>query len=257
MVEKLIEQKLTLVGAGPGDPELITLKGLKALQTADAVLYDALSSEELLSHAPDSAAKFYVGKRRGCKSTKQEAINELIVHCAQKYGHVVRLKGGDPFVFGRGYEEILYAERFGIETTVIPGISSAIAVPGLEGIPVTTRGVNESFWVTTGTLSNGELSSDIELAAKSSATVIVLMGMQKLPQIAEIFIKNNKIHTPSAIIQSGSTALKRHVFGEVQHIAQLAKIHQLDNPSVIVIGEVVALSVGWVSEKGIIRKAMD
>lgn len=249
------KQKLTLVGAGPGDPELLTIKGLKALQSADAILYDALSSEELLEFAPTTAAKFYVGKRRGCKSTKQEAINELIVHCAQKYGHVVRLKGGDPFVFGRGYEEILYAERHGIQTTVIPGISSAISIPALEGIPVTTRGVNESFWVTTGTLSNGELSGDIELAAKSTATVVVLMGMQKLAQIAQVFIDNNRANTPSAIIQNGSVSQKRHIFGEVQHIAQLATIHQLDNPAVIIIGNVVSLSPFWRSENGILQVA--
>src|SRR4051812_47235261 len=122
-----MSKKLTLVGAGPGDPELITLKAVKALQSADAILYDSLASEVLLEYAKKDCVLLYVGKRHGCKSAKQEAIHDLIVHCAQKYGHVVRLKGGDPFVFGRGYEELEHARQHGIEVEVIPGISSSIA----------------------------------------------------------------------------------------------------------------------------------
>lgn len=234
--------KVYLIGAGPGDVELITVKGLKAIQNATCILYDALSSEELLDFAPENAVKIYVGKRRGCKSNKQEAINDLIVHCAQKYGSVVRLKGGDPYVFGRGHEELVYAEKHGVEVEVIPGISSSISVPASIGIPVTTRGVNESFWVTTATLSDGSLSKDIALAAQSTATVVILMGMAKLQQITEIFKTSGKAETPVAIIQNGTTAQQRHIIGNVSNIYDLSQQHSFDNPSIIVIGEVVRLA---------------
>ncbi len=233
--------KVYLVGAGPGDVDLITVKGLKAIQNADCILYDALSSEELLNFAPKDAVKIYVGKRRGCKSNKQEAINELIVHCAHKYKYVVRLKGGDPYVFGRGHEELAYAEQHGVNVEVIPGISSSISVPASIGIPVTSRGVNESFWVTTATLSDGSLSNDIALAAKSTATVIILMGMAKLKEIMEIFKKEGKLSTPVAIIQNGTTIHQKHVIATVNDIFEIAQGNQMDNPSIIVIGEVVKL----------------
>jgi uroporphyrin-III C-methyltransferase len=143
--------KITLVGAGPGDTELITLKGLNALKTADVVLYDALVNQDLLAYAPKESIKIYVGKRNHQHAYTQEQINTLIVDMAYTHGHVVRLKGGDSFVFGRGQEELNYANAFNIETSVVPGISSSISVPALAGIPVTHRGVSESFWVITGT----------------------------------------------------------------------------------------------------------
>ncbi|MBT8185289.1 MAG: uroporphyrinogen-III C-methyltransferase, partial [Eudoraea sp.] len=140
--------KLTVVGAGPGDIELITLKAIKALGDADVVLYDALVETALLNYAPD-AEHIYVGKRKGCYAYRQDQINELIVSRANSHGHVVRLKGGDPLVFGRGAEEIEYAAKFGLDVQMIPGISSCIAVPGSQNIPVTMRGLAESFWVIT------------------------------------------------------------------------------------------------------------
>jgi len=133
--------KLTVVGAGPGDPDLITLKAVKALASADVVLYDALINEELLTYAPD-AEKIFVGKRKGCYAYRQDQINELIVSRAKSHGHVVRLKGGDPFIFGRGAEEIDYVQQFDIETAMVPGISSSFAVPAYQGIPLTKRGSN-------------------------------------------------------------------------------------------------------------------
>ena len=126
------EALLTVVGAGPGDPDLITIKAIKVLQTADVVLYDALINEALLEHA-SKAEKIFVGKRRGCYAYQQKQINELIVSMAQRHGHVVRLKGGDPFIFGRGAEEIEYAQRFGLKTNMVPGISSSMAVPAYQG----------------------------------------------------------------------------------------------------------------------------
>src|ERR1700749_614286 len=151
---KIVEPRITLVGAGPGDAELITLKGVKALQTADVVLYDALVNEELLEFAPATATKVYVGKRSGDHSYSQDAVNKLMVDYAINFGHVVRLKGGDPFVFGRGFEELEFAASYNIPASVIPGISSSIAVAELKNIPVTHRGLSESFWVITGTISN-------------------------------------------------------------------------------------------------------
>src|SRR6201994_3023887 len=177
------EPRVTLVGAGPGDADLITLKGLKALKTADVVLYDALVNEELLEYAPENSVKVYVGKRSGDHSYSQEAVNKLMIDYALNYGHVVRLKGGDPFVFGRGFEELDHAADYSIPTQVIPGISSSIGVPGLQHIPVTHRGLAESFWVITGTTTNGKVSEDLYQAAKSNATVVVMMGLHKLAEI--------------------------------------------------------------------------
>src|SRR5665647_698269 len=198
-------QILSLVGAGPGDPELITLKAIKTIAAASVILYDALANEELLNYASPSAIKKFVGKRYGCHALSQQEINRLIIEYARSHGNVVRLKGGDPFVFGRAQEEIAAARNAGIAVQVIPGISSAIAVPASQMIPLTCRGVNESFWVTTGTTQSGEISKDIKLAAQSSATVVILMAMSKLEAIMDIFIANGKADTPVAIIQDGTT----------------------------------------------------
>lgn len=238
-----IKPKVTLVGAGPGDPELITLKGILALNTADVVLYDALIDPVLLQHVPDSALKIFVGKRAGKHSLPQEDTNQLCVTLAKKHGHVVRLKGGDPFVFGRGGEEIEFIEAFGIPTAVIPGITSAIAVPGNAGIPVTKRGVSESFWVVTGTTTGNELSRDLELAAKSTATVVVLMGIKKLPEIVKVFQKVGKNDLPIAIIQSGTTQEEKVTAGFIHDIQQKANENQLEPPAIIIIGEVVRESL--------------
>ena len=233
--------KLTLVGAGPGDPELITLKAVRALETADVVMYDALVSRELLNYCRPDALQVYVGKRKGAYSCTQEEINPLIVHYAQTYGHVVRLKGGDPFVFGRGYEEAEFARQHGIEVVLVPGISSTYAVPALAGIPLTSRGIAESFWVVTGTTKNGELSNDLQLAAQSSATVVVLMGIHQLAKIVALFSTFGKANLPVAIIQNGSTPDERMVVGRVSDIAERAEKEGISNPSVIILGEVVGL----------------
>ena len=233
--------KVTLVGAGPGDPELITVKGLKALQTADVVLYDALSNPALLAEAPATALKIYVGKRANNHRYKQEEINQLIVQHAFAHGHVVRLKGGDPFIFGRGHEELEYIESFGMEAHVVPGISSSIAVPELRGIPLTRRGINESFWVITGTTSSGAISKDIALAAQSSATVVILMGTRKLPEIVHLFQQQGKSSTPVMIIQNGSLSHEQMVHGTVSTIVDIATAASISAPAIIVIGAVVDL----------------
>lgn len=233
--------KLTLLGAGPGDPELLTLKAVKALNDADVVLYDSLINEEILVHA-NQALQVFVGKRKGKHSHSQDEINELIVNYALEYGHVVRLKGGDPFVFGRGKEEEIHALEQGIEVEVIPGISSSVAVPASVGIPVTSRGVAESFWVITGMTSERKLSKDLALAAQSSATVVVLMGMSKLAGIAEIYLSVGKGDMPVAIIQDGTKSGQKEVVGTIQNIVELSASQGMAAPAIIVIGEVVHLA---------------
>jgi uroporphyrin-III C-methyltransferase len=243
-----MKPKLTLVGAGPGDGELITLKGIRALRQADVILYDDLANHTLLEFAPEQALKRYVGKRAGKPSVSQEEINELIVRLAQEYGHVVRLKGGDSYVFGRGFEEFDYARRFGIDCEVVPGVSSSIAVPASQGIPVTSRGVSESFWVITGTTRNGQLSEDLHLAAQSKATVIVLMGMSKLNEICALFCQAGRGHLPMAVVQNGTRADEQCVVGQVWNIPQLAAEQGVGAPAVLVIGEVVALHPSYLAE---------
>ena len=157
--------KVTLIGAGPGDPDLITVKGSKALANADVVLYDALINRSLLAYAPN-AIKIFVGKRKDFHRYSQDEINQLMVENAFQFGNVVRLKGGDPYIFGRGAEEVEYIESFNIEAEVISGISSSMAVPASQGISLTKRGVSESFWVITGTTSERKLSKDVYLAAQ-------------------------------------------------------------------------------------------
>lgn len=235
------EPRITLVGAGPGDAELITIKGIKALQTADVILYDALVNEELLEIAPTASVKVYVGKRSGNHTFSQENINRLMVDYAINYGHVVRLKGGDPFVFGRGHEELEFAAEHHIPTQVVPGISSSIGVPGLQGIPVTHRGLSESFWVITGTTTAGRMSEDLYQAAKSNATVVVLMGLHKLREIAQLFKTEGKANLPAAVIQSGTTADEKVAVGTVDTIADLVAEKGIASPALIVFGEVVAL----------------
>jgi uroporphyrin-III C-methyltransferase len=231
---------LSLVGAGPGDIELITIKAIRVLREADVVLYDALANEELLELAPN-ARKHFVGKRYGCHTLSQQEINHLIIESANRFGHVVRLKGGDPFVFGRAQEEIDAARAAGIPVQVIPGISSALAVPASQMIPLTSRGINESFWVTTGTTKSGELSPDIKLAAQSTATVVILMAMSKIEAIMDLFIEYGKGETPVAIIQNGTTSNEKIVIGSVHDICYRAQHAGLSNPAIIIVGDVVAL----------------
>lgn len=236
-----IEPKITLVGAGPGDPDLLTLKGIKALQTANVVLYDALVNEALLNYAPQDAIKVYVGKRSGDETFSQELVNKLMIDYALNYGHVVRLKSGDPFVFARGYEEIDVAESYSIPTEIIPGISSALGVPGLQKIPMVYSTLSESFWVVTGTNASGEISPDLHVAAKSNATIVVLMGVEKIKDIANIFRSEGKNHLPVAVIENGSSTTENVVVGIVDTIEELIEEKKIKSPALLVFGNVVSL----------------
>ncbi|CAM1373566.1 uroporphyrinogen-III C-methyltransferase [Tenacibaculum xiamenense] len=233
------QPKLTVVGAGPGDVELITLKAIKTLKQADVVLYDALVNPELLEYVNPMAEMIFVGKRRGCYRYQQEQINELIVARGHSHGHVVRLKGGDPFIFGRGAEEMEYAAEHGLLVEMVPGISSSLAVPAYQNIPLTKRGSSESFWVITGTTKQHKLSTDVALAAKSNATVVVLMGMGKLAEIVALFKQEGKAELPVAIIQNGTTPQEKVGIGTVETIEEVVEENQLSNPAIIVLGSVV------------------
>lgn len=243
--------KLILVGAGPGDAELITLKGIKALQNADVVLYDALANSSLLEYCKGDCIKIYVGKKAGLHQYQQIYINAMIVDYALRYSQVVRLKGGDPFVFGRGHEELEHAEQNGIEVEVIPGISSSLAVPAINHIPLTKRGVNESFWVVTGTTTNGSFSKDMAYAAQSSATVVILMGMKNLKLITELFSYYRDEYEPVGIIQNGTHENQQEVFGNLGNIAGKAEDLQIKSPAVIIIGQVAAFKTSTAKNESI------
>jgi uroporphyrin-III C-methyltransferase len=230
--------KLTLVGAGPGDPELITLKAINALRSADVVLYDALANEELLDYCHPLCEKVYVGKRGHQKGITQDGINFLIVEKAYQKGHVVRLKGGDPFVFGRGTEEIEFAQKRGIEVSYIPGISSVFS-GGKHMIPLTDRRVSDGFWVITGHKSDGRFAEDLDLAVQSKSTVVLLMAMSKLSYISEKYKAANRPEIPVCIIQNASTPNERMAIGKVSELEKLALDNALTNPAIIIIGEVV------------------
>lgn len=233
--------KLSLVGAGPGDPELISLKGLRALQQGGAILYDALVHPSLLEHAPAEAPRVYVGKRASRHRFSQTEINQMCVAYALEHGHVVRLKGGDPFVFGRGHEELTYARLFELEVEVIPGVSSAISLSGMQGVPLTRRGMSESFWVLTGTTRSGSLSRDLPLAAQSDATAVILMGMRKLGAICALYRRLGKGGLPVMVIQHGSLPQEQVALGTVDTIEAEVVRRGLGTPAIIVIGEVVHL----------------
>lgn len=239
-MQKKINPKVTLVGAGPGDPELITLKAVKAIASADVILYDALVNEVVLNYAKAECTKIYVGKRAESLSTSQDSINKLLVDYALTHGHVVRLKGGDPFVFGRGGEELDYVHKYDIPTAVIPGISSSLGLTALQKIPLTYRGINESFWVITGSTSNGELSKDLEQASQSGATVVVLMGYSKLKQIVELYKRKGRGDLPIALIHNGSLPNEKIALGTIDTIFTEAQDKLIGVPAIIVIGEVVA-----------------
>lgn len=237
------QPRLTLVGAGPGDPELMTIKAVRVLESADVVLCDALVSDAVVDlYVPKHVPVIPVGKRSGMHTHSQDEINELIVANAKKYGHAVRLKGGDPFIFGRGHEELEYAEQHGIVCDVIPGISSALAVPESLRIPLTRRNASESFWVITGTTKAGELSGDVAIASRSTATVVILMGMRKIREIMDLFAAQGKQDTPVAVIQNGTLPEEEWVVGTVSTIVDRVNAKGLSSPAIIVIGAVAGLA---------------
>ena len=227
-----------LVGAGPGDPRLITVLGLDRLRQAEVVVYDRLVSEQLLDEAPAAAERIFVGKAPGEHSCKQEEINDLLLRHARAGRIVVRLKGGDPFVFGRGSEEALACAEAGIPWEVVPGISSAISVPALAGIPVTHRELAGGFAVVTGHCAEGDRQDWAALARVE--TLVILMGLSRLPEIAASLLFHGRgTETPVAAIAQGSLVGERVVVGTLGTIAGDVARSGLLAPATVVVGEVV------------------
>jgi uroporphyrin-III C-methyltransferase len=230
-----------LVGAGPGDPELMTVRGLKCLRRADVVIYDRLLDPALVDEAPPWAERIFAGKAPGNHTLCQEEINMLLVERARSGQVVVRLKGGDPFVFGRGGEEALACAAAGVRWEVVPGVSSAISVPASVAIPVTHRGIARSFAVVTAQPS-GECEEPDWAALARIDTLVVLMGVAQLPHLTERLVHYGRSpHMPAAIIQSGTLPGERVVIGTVGDLAGRAAREGIRSPATIVIGEVVRL----------------
>ncbi|MBL4730172.1 MAG: uroporphyrinogen-III C-methyltransferase [Sulfurimonas sp.] len=233
--------KVYLTGAGPGDIELLTLKALRVIEMADVIIYDRLANPDILKKAKNTCEFVYVGKEDGRHVLPQDEINEVIFQNAKKYETVVRLKGGDPFVFGRGGEEAMYLGKRGISYEVIPGITSAISVPAYAGIPVTHRGIAVSFRVVTGHEAPDKPESQIPWNDfKSDDTLVFLMGLSKLPKICEKLIEIGKPPSfPVAVISRGTTPEQKVVIGTLETIAD--KAQGLATPALIVVGRVVEL----------------
>ncbi|WP_207532560.1 uroporphyrinogen-III C-methyltransferase [Desertivirga arenae] len=240
MPEKAVKPELYVIGAGPGDPELITIKAYKVLQRTKVILYDNLANKELLDLAPADCELLYVGKHPYGEYTPQERIHELIKEKALEKGLVVRLKGGDPFIFGRGFEEMQYAREHGIEAFFIPGITSMQA-SGFEDIPLTHRTASEGIWVVTGTKKDGSLSNDLRLAMQSNSTVVIYMGMKKIAEIAATYVSEGMGETPAAIIQHATLSKQKSCRGKVKDLEKMAEENSLTHPAIIIIGEVAGL----------------
>ncbi len=233
--------KVYLTGAGPGDIELLTIKALKAIQKADVIVYDRLANPDILKEAKNGCEFIYVGKADSHHSMPQDEINELLYQLALKYENIVRLKGGDPLVFGRGGEEALYLKEKGIKFEFIPGITSAIAVPEYAGIPVTHRGITVSFRVVTGHEAPYKERSQIPWQNfKTDDTIVFLMGLHNLDKITKKLIEIGKPKDfPIAVISKGTTKDEKTVIGTLENIYEKAK--DLPTPALIVVGEVVKL----------------
>lgn len=244
--------KVFIVGAGPGDPDLITVRGLKAIQQADVVLYDRLANPALLREIPPHAQTIYVGKGPGHQAFTQAQIEHMLVEEARLGKTVVRLKGGDPFVFGRGGEECQSLRENGVPFEVVPGISSALAVPAYAGIPVTHRGLATSFTVVTGhTAGRDEYAIDWGCIPRQG-TLVILMGVQQLGRIVADLLANGRCaDTPVAIVEQGTTAEQRTTTGTLATIAALARERGVTHPAIIVVGAVAALhsELAWFGEE--------
>ncbi len=233
--------KVYLTGAGPGDIELLTIKALRVIKEADVIIYDRLANPDILHEAKSGCEFVYVGKEDGRHIVPQDDINEVIYQNALKHENVVRLKGGDPFVFGRGGEEALYLRERGIAFDVIPGITSAISAPAYAGIPVTHRGVSVSFRVVTGHESPNKKESQIPWETfKTDDTIVFLMGLHNLPKISKKLMEIGKPKDyPCAVISKGTTKEQSVVVGTLENI--VAKTKDVPTPALIVVGRVVEL----------------
>ena len=244
--------KVYITGAGCGDYDLITLRGLEAIKKCDVLIYDDLIDEKLLEYVPAGAEIIYMGKRNGRHSFLQQEINETIVKCAKSGKTVVRLKGGDPFVFGRGGEEATALIESGIDFEIIPGISSCIAIPAFAGIPVTHRKISRSFHVITAHTADTTdgLPDDFDNYASLKGTLVFLMGLTKIEQISKRLIAGGKDpETPSAVISGGNSREHATVRAALKNIAKAAQEAQVKSPAVIVVGDTAAMELKYLEEQ--------
>jgi uroporphyrin-III C-methyltransferase/precorrin-2 dehydrogenase/sirohydrochlorin ferrochelatase len=235
--------EVTLVGTGPGDPELLTVRAARLLQSADVVLYDNLVSAEILSLLPASAERIYVGKRRNRHALDQSGINRLMAELAHQGRHVLRLKGGDPFIFGRGGEELEYLAAAGVPIRIVPGITAAVGVAAVAGIPLTHRDLAQSCTFVTGHLQDGTMALDWPMLARPHQTVVVYMGLLGLATLCARLVEHGRdAATPIAIIQQGTTPRQRVIAGTLATLPGQVAQAGLQAPTLIIVGEVVALA---------------
>lgn len=243
--------KAYIIGTGPGDEELLTLKAIKALGECTAVLYDRLVSNNVLNYLSEECVVYYCGKEPGAHYKTQDEINEMIVKLANE-GHVVgRVKGGDPYVFGRGGEEVLALEKAGIDFEVIPGVTSPIAVLNYAGIPITHRGIAQSFHIVTG-MTAVEEKINFEALANETGTLVFMMGLSNLEKIVENLTRYGKdVNTPTAVVMRGTSSKQKKVVGTLDNIVDKVKEAGLQSPCIIVVGDVVNLSnkLSWYEKK--------
>lgn len=236
--------KVYLVGAGPGDPDLLTIKALRLMQNADAVVYDRLVSDAILELIPGGVSRIFVGKANGHHGLPQNRINELLVGLARNNRHIVRLKGGDPFVFGRGSEEALHLRRHGIAFEVVPGVTSAAACAAYAGVPLTHRGLAHQVHLITGHFKNDEpLEFDARRVADPEGTVVIYMGLANLAYICRTLqTAGLPGSTPAIAIQDGTTPDQQRVIADLHTLPARVKTAGLQPPVLVVIGKTVALS---------------
>ena len=251
--------KVYLVGAGPGDPDLLTVKALRLLQTADVVVYDRLISAAVLDLIPSGVSRISAGKSAGHHSMPQEEINHLLTGLAQRGRTVVRLKGGDPFIFGRGSEEALHLHRQGIEFEVVPGISAAVACSAYAGVPLTHRGVSRGVRLVTGHFRDDEpIDLDWRALADPDATLVVYMGKSNLKRIcARLVSAGLDPSTPALAVQDGTMPWQQRVFADLLTLAERVRQMRLDSPLLIIIGRTVTLAaeLDWFAPTGEARHA--
>ena len=260
MNQKIKIGKVYIIGAGPGDAGLITIKAVDCLRLADVVVYDNLVNEELLKYAPGKARLIYAGKKGGDHTLSQDAINNLLVQEAQAGNIVARLKGGDPFIFGRGGEEAEELVAHGIPFEVIPGVTSAIAVPAYAGIPLTHRGLTSTVAFITGHEDPTKDKSDIDWQALTGiGTLVFLMGVKNIGQITETLISHGKQHdTPAALIRQGTTTQQETITGTLGTIVGLAQARRFSPPAILVVGKVVELrdTLNWFEKTPLFGKGI-
>ncbi len=250
--------RVTLVGAGPGDPDLITVKGLRALQQADVVIYDRLVNPALLESAPETAERIYAGKRGGHYTFPQSKINKLMAERARRGAHVVRLKGGDPFLYGRGGEEVLYLRGQGVSCDIVPGVSAALAAPASAGIPVTHRGVSSTIAILSGhQAADAPNPVNWHGIARAAETVVVMMPLVNLRHVVGHLVSEGcPLNTPAAVIQSGTCPEQRSVVSTLKELVADVERAGLSSPATLVVGQVVTLASGMQAEATHQKKAV-